>query len=217
MMQRILVGLTILFVGTVAAIYVVNTFLYLTPPNPIKLHLSPVVYALEHPFFAQNWHLFAPNPVKTNFILTVRCRLHDRVTSWHDPYTPLLAAHHRNRFTPMGKVLRIPQNAVVAFLGRNTDEWLPLLCRQKRHLAPCRGEDEVTKKQRDLGKFLLQRLSSTACDDLSGGGQTVAVQVRIHLHKPPPISQRHLPGEAGSTTYLTLPWAPYTPAPLHVR
>jgi len=212
-MQRILVWLTVLFLGTAASVYVVNTFFYLTPPNPIKLQLYPILYALEHPFFAQNWHLFAPNPIKTNFILAIRCRLSDRITPWYDPYTPLLAAHQRNRFTPMGKVLRIPQNAIFAFLGRNTDEWLPLLCKQKRDLLSCRGEDVVTKKQRDLGKFLLQRLSSAACDDLVGAGQAVAVQVRIYLHRPPTISQRHLPSEAGSTMYLTLPWTPYTPVP----
>ncbi len=212
-MARALNALSVLLVvGGFASLYIASTFLYLTPPNPVKLELYPVIYALEQPYFSQNWHLFAPNPVKSNFVLAVRCRLLDgAVTRWHDPVTPLLAAHHRNRLSPMGKVLRVPQHAIFAFLGRSTDEWRSLLCRHKPNTPICRRPDPVTQKQRDLGKFMLHRLSSAACDSLVGTGRSTAVQIRILLHKPPPFSQRHLPSEAGSTTYVTLPWLPYLP------
>lgn len=212
-MARTIVALIVLLiVGSLAALYVANTFLYLTPPNPVKLALIPVIYALEQPYFAQNWHLFAPNPIKSNFVLAVRCRLSEgALTPWHDPVTPLLAAHHRNRLSPMGKVLRVPQHAIFAFLGRNTDEWRPLVCKQKSNLPTCRGPDPVAQKHRDLGKFMLYRLGSAACDSLVGSGRTTAVQIRILLHRPPPFSQRHLPSEAGFATYLTLPWLPHLP------
>lgn len=200
----------LLVAGGFALLYLANTFLYLTPPNPVKLQLFPVIYALEHPYFAQNWHLFAPNPIRSNFLMLTRCRLADgAVTVWYDPVAPLLATHHRNRLSPMGRMLRVPQNAIFAFLGRDTDEWRPLLCRQKPDLPTCQGKDPGTKMQRELGRFLLTRLGSAACDELAGPGRTRAVQIRILLHKPPPISKRHLPSEAGSTTYRTLPWASY--------
>lgn len=202
----------LLVVGAFAVLYLANTFLYLTPPNPVKLQFLPLINSLEHPYFSQNWHLFAPKPIKSNFVMVVRCSLLDgTVTSWHDPVTPLLATHHRNRLSPMGKVLRVPQNAIFAFLGRNPDEWRPLLCRQNPSLPMCQGKDPVTKMHRELGKFMLTRLASAACDELIGPGRTAAVQVRLLLHKPPPISQRHMPSEAGSTTYLTLPWTSYQP------
>lgn len=201
----------LMIVGSLAVVYVTNTFLYLAPANPVKLRHARVIYGIEQPLFSQNWHLFAPNPIKTNFVLAIRCRTRRDVTPWRDPFTPLLVTHHRNRFTPMGKVVRIPLNAIFSFLGRTTDEWRPLICRRQPGRPACRGDDPPTKKQRDLGRFLLQRISSASCDQLVGPGHTTAVQVRILIHTPPPFSQRMLPSDRGTTKYLTLPWLSYQP------
>jgi hypothetical protein len=203
--------MTFVLIGGFAVVYVSNTILYLTPPNPVKLQLAPIIYGLQHPLFSQDWRLFAPHPIKTNFGLAVRCRTIDGVTPWYDPFTPLLAAHHRNRFTPMGKVSRIPRGAIFAFMGQTTDEWRPLICKRAPDLAVCRGDDADSKKQRELGAFLLARLGSASCDQLAGSGRTIAVQLRILIHTPPPFSKRHLPSEEGSTRYVPLPWLPYQP------
>lgn len=192
-------------------VYVGSTVLYLTPPNPLSLQSLPAIQALLHPFFSQNWHLFAPNPIRSNFVLTARCRINGQASPWHDTFTPLQAQHHRNRFTAMGKITRIPFNAMFIFLGRSSDEWRPLLCRRVRDHPVCRGEDQASKKQREMGTFLLQRISSAACDDLVGPGRSSHVQARILIHEPPPWSQRDLPGTAGSTKYLALPWMTYRP------
>lgn len=211
-MARALSVTALLIGGSLAILYAANTFLYLTPPNPVKLHLYPLIHAIEYPYFSQNWHLFAPNPVRTNFTFAVRCRLKDGATTvWHDPVAPLLATHHRRRLSPMGKVLRVSQNAIFALLGRNTDEWRVLFCKRRRHSPACRGDDPLSISQRDLGKFVLNRLGLLTCHQLMGPHQIAAVQVRIFHHIPPPISQRHLLQQAGMTTYRTLPWATSQP------
>ncbi len=191
--------------------YVAITFLYLSPPNPLTLQLWPVILRTEHPFFAQNWHLFAPSPIRTNLVLTVRCRVGDRVGPWRDPFAPLLARHHANRITAMGKVIRIPGNTMHLVLGWSADEWRPLLCRRDRGHPVCRGEDPRAIRQRELGQFLVQRIASMACDDAVGPDQASHVQARILIHEPPPWSQRLMPADAGSTKYVELPWLPYMP------
>lgn len=189
------------------ALYLLNTFLYLTPPNPVKLHLLPVIYRLQHPFFAQNWHLFAPNPVRSDHVLAVRCRTVQGVTTWYEPFTPLLYRHHRNRLTPVAKILRVPYNAMFLVLGRTTDEWVLLLCRRDQSLPSCRREDPTSLRQLELARSLLVRIASRACDELGFAGRTIQVQVRILIYDPPPWSRRLASREAGTTRHVTLPWA----------
>ncbi len=208
-MQRAVVWVAILAAVVLVAGYLVNTVLYLAPPNPLSLRALPVVLALQQPWFSQNWHLFAPSPIRSNFLLTVRCRAGAQITPWHAPATPWLAVHHRSRFTPMGKLLRLPMNAMLMVLGRTTDDWRQLLCRKAPDAAACRGADPSLQRQREIGLLVLRRLASAACDGLMGPGRVDAVQARILIHDPPPWSRRHLSADAGTTRYLLLPWMPY--------
>ncbi|MDR7481027.1 MAG: DUF5819 family protein [Armatimonadota bacterium] len=208
-MQRTIVRVAVLGLTALVAAYIVNTALYLAPPNPLTLRLLPVVTAVQHPWFSQNWHLFAPSPIRSNVLLTVRCRAGDRITPWYDPMTSWLAAHHRSRFTPMGKLLRLPMNAMLMVLGRTSDDWRHLLCRKVPDAPACRGADPGMQRQRQVGLRVLRRLASAACDRLVTPVRADAVQPRILIHDPPPWSRRHLPAEAGTTRYVLLPWMPY--------
>jgi len=208
--QRAVVWFAILGAGALVTGYLVNTALYLAPPNPLSLRALPVVLTLQQPWFSQNWHLFAPSPIRSNFLLTVRCRTGQRITPWHAPATPWLAVHHRSRFTPMGKLLRLPMNAMLLVLGRTTDDWRQLLCRKSPDAAACRGADPAMQRQREIGLLVLRRLASAACDRLVAPARVDAVQARILIHDPPPWSRRHLPADAGATRYVLLPWMPDT-------
>jgi len=211
MAAALVVRVMISVMSGLSAMYVANTFLYLSPPNPLTLKLWPLIRTIQEPFFVQNWHLFAPNPVRTNLVLTVRCRIGDKVTPWRDPMTPLLARHHRSRLSPMGKMIRIPQNAMHLVLGRTSDEWRSLICRRSKDHPTCRGEDQASRRARELGQFLLHRIASGVCDGVAEYGRVTSVQTRILIHEPPVWSMRDMPAEAGSTKYITLPWMPYMP------
>jgi hypothetical protein len=191
---------------SLSALYVASTFLYLSPPNPLALQLWPAIQRIQEPFFVQNWHLFAPRPIRTNLVLAVRCRFGDRVTPWHEPFTPMLALYHQHRITPLGKVIRLPANAMHLALGWSSDEWRPLICRRTPADPVCRGQDPAGRRQRELGEFVLHRLASAACDDLAGSGRATAFQERILIHEPPPWSGRDLPADAGFTRYIEFPW-----------
>lgn len=206
MARRAVVWATTLLMTVVCGSYFVLTVLYLAPPNPVKaIHLQSL-HAFMHPLFQQNWHLFAPTPIRSNFVVTVRCRTGSRVTEWIDMTMPMLARHHRQRNSPWGRVLRIQNAAVHQLVGRTTDEWLPLICKRSPSLPACRGEDPLTRLQRQLGLAVISRVALAACRDRLGPDGATAAQARILIHEPPPWSQRSMPSAAGKTRSLTLPW-----------
>lgn len=212
-MQRVILPTVVLIVVLAAAgLYLANTVLYLTPPNPVKAQWLPVVFRLAHPLFAQNWHLFAPNPIRTNYVLSVRCRTQTVTSPWIDATQPLLARHHRNRTSPMSRILRVQQNAIRLFLGVTHDEWRQVICKRTPNSPACRREGPVVDRLRDAGAYLLRRTASMACDRVVGSGQTRAVQMRILMHTPPAWSRRDLPASAGLTRFIGLPWDAYQPA-----
>src|SRR5262245_53866178 len=47
------------------------TMVYLMPLNPIVLRAAPVVDGYMVPWFVQDWHLFAPNPINETHMLLV--------------------------------------------------------------------------------------------------------------------------------------------------
>ena len=209
MARSLLVWTVLVATGVLAAGYVLNTFLYLTPPNPVKARWLPLVTGLAHPLFAQNWHLFAPDPVRSNFVLSVRCRTTAAVSPWRDITQPMLERHHRDRTSPMSRLLRVQQNAIRLFLGSSQDEWRQLLCRRNPRSPAFRDETPQIAQQREVGVYLLRRSASDACDQIAGRGRTQAVQMRILIHTPPMWSQRDRPAAEGSTRFIPLPWAAY--------
>ncbi len=207
--RRIAVGGVAIALVCLGLVYLGNTFLYLTPPNPLTAGLLPRIMALQRPLFTQNWHLFAPNPVRHNFVLAVRCRTESAVTSWQDVTEPFLARHHRNRNTPMGRLLRVQENAMRFLFGGTADDWLVLLCRRFPQHAQCRGEDKAAEHAREVGVSVLARFVSSACDRIVGRGRTKAVRFSVVVHRPPPWSQRRLPDSAGRSKAYVFPWLPY--------
>ncbi|GEM_PF-780092 len=213
-------GLLNFFPIGIALVLIVHfgfTMAYLTPLNPIKLRVYDSIIAYMHPFFVQNWHLFAPDPVKDTRVLTVACRLRNpdgstSVTAWADISTPLRQARYRNRFTPADRLDRPQSSAVHAIFNR--DETLNTLLKRRTE-EPSEYNTlvdelvEIDARERENGVLLLNRIASAHCDRLYGHGRTEAVQVRIVVLRFPRFSQRHLPDEAGELSYILLDWAPY--------
>lgn len=203
--QKLSVWVASAFCALVLTIYFTSTFLYLTPPNPIKARHLATILRIEHPLFSQNWHLFAPNPVRTNLILAGRCRAGAEMTPWNDLTTPLVGAQHRNRLSPTGKLARPMQEGLYLILGRSLDEWRPLICRRFPAEERCRNT-RGRQKAVELGLYIVQRVVSASCAGLPG---VQGVQARIFVHDPPPWSRRDEPQESGRIRYVTLPWMDY--------
>jgi hypothetical protein len=207
MIERLALRVVAVVMATVFGVYVGNTVLYLAPPNPVKAQWLPLITALAHPFFAQNWHLFGPDPIRVNYVLAAQCRTREGVSDWHDVTQPMVTRHHHNRLTPLGRVMRVHQNAIRVFLGLDYNEWRMLACRRDPDSSPCRPREPVDARRKDIGLRLLRAAARADCDRRLGPGRTEALRMRILMHAPPPWSRRFDPASAGSTRFLPVEWS----------
>jgi hypothetical protein len=199
------------------------TLMYLTPFNPLKLRFYPLIISYMHPFFIQNWQLFAPNPVKHTRRLVVACRLRQSdgtlsETPWVDVSEPFDQARAHSRFAPANRLER-PQSSTIHLIF-NRDEMLTTL---EEHRTEENTEynklvdqlKEAEEHQREDAYIVLNRIASAHCDHLYGGGRTAEVRVRIAVLRFPRFSERHRPDSEGKVSQIALEWAPYQPvAPL---
>jgi hypothetical protein len=84
--SRALVAGTVVATAAVVAVHLAATFLYNAPANPVSQKYASQVSTWMNPLFAQNWQLFAPNPISENVELRAQASLsaNGRLTSWID-------------------------------------------------------------------------------------------------------------------------------------
>lgn len=193
------------------------TLVYLLPLNPITLRLAPLVDGYMTPFFAQDWHLFAPEPINETRMLLVACRVRladGRMveTAWEDISTPLWAMQARERFSPASWLVRLQMHAIQRFFAPG--QLLPGLERSHALEDPTVQQlaDTLHKLERArqvLPTRVLARLGAAYCDRWYGTGQTVAMRMRLAILRFPRFSQRQMPDSAGEVRSYSFDWMPY--------
>jgi hypothetical protein len=210
--------------ATALAIHFTMTAIYLIPVSPAKLRLAPLAHAYMFPFFAQDWHLFAPEPESSTRVWMVSCRIRGpegatRETPWADITTPYRQAHYRSRFGSADRLLRTLTSA-----GRLTYTMPPSLA--EFAAGPTNeGDGELTKavdiaqeRSRQEGIRALNRVASAHCDQMHGPADVEAVRVRMAILRFPRFSRRHLPDSAGELSMYDYDWAPHEDvAPQEIR
>ncbi|MFT3767504.1 MAG: DUF5819 family protein [Minicystis sp.] len=203
------------------------TLAYLTPTNPLRLRFARVINAYMNPFFQQNWHLFAPDPINDTRTLMLSCRVRQPdggtvETPWTDITIPYWEAHLGNHFGPATRIARsVTGPARLVYSGDPTTLQIKKKVEQHKKNGPADDsldemadslDDAVKKEQEEnfkLGADVLSRAGSAHCDSLYGRGRTEAVRVRMAVLKFPRFSRRDLPDEKGDMTYYDFDWAPY--------
>ncbi|XXX78200.1 DUF5819 family protein [Sorangium sp. So ce134] len=208
------------------------TLSYLTPQNPLKLRFARLIDGYMNPFFQQNWHLFAPDPITDTRLLMVACRLRrpdggTTETEWTDITTPYWEAHLENRLGPATRVGRSVTGAARLIYSADPTSLQMAKKLEERRARPQPGgggpeppEEQVVdllrgevKKEQDagfqLGKSVLERAGSAHCDSLYGPDRTAAVRMRMAVLRFPRFSRRDLPDAKGELSYYDLDWAPY--------
>lgn len=195
-------------------IHFAMTAIYLIPVSPAKLRLAPLAQAYMSPLFAQDWHLFAPEPESSTRVWMVSCRIRGpegatRETPWADITTPYRQAHYRSRFGSADRLVRTLTGA-----GRLINTMPPSLAEFISHPTD-EGEGELRKavditqeRSRQEGIRALDRVASAHCDQLHGAANVEAVRVRMATLRYPRFSQRHLPDSAGELSVSDYDWAP---------
>jgi hypothetical protein len=101
-----------LLIAAVIGLHFLTIWLYLTPNNPLKLALWNPIHSYVHPLFAQNWQLFAPNPIAHDETMHLKVRWREAgsekiwETDWLDITTPIFQKIHRTRIGPYSKMAR---------------------------------------------------------------------------------------------------------------
>lgn len=193
------------------------TLAYLLPLNPIMLRIAPLVDGYMVPWFVQDWHLFAPDPINETQRLLVSCRLQQTngltvETPWMDVSTPLWDIQAHERFSAAAWLAR-PQSSAIQLYFDQSD----LLTRLERHVSTDDSDgahiaDEIrlaADARRAFATHVLARLGSAYCDQWYGTGQTIATRLCLSVLRFPRFSQRQLPDTDGALHFYPFAWTPY--------
>lgn len=187
------------------------TVAYLMPPNPLRLEHQAAISGYMEPYFAQNWSLFAPDPIVDTRLLLVACRRRGHGPDAHVSWTNITAPLRRTRATQrIGPVLAIERNQMGALHSVFAPED-PLIARlaavdAEKYASVIATYDAVRSRIAERGLRVLRRVASAECDRLHGAGGTSEVGMRMVIIKSPPFSRRGQPLERGETHYVDLPW-----------
>lgn len=159
--SRGLVALVALLVAGVVATHLFATFLYNSPPNPVSQRYAAPLRTWMTPLFAQNWQLFAPDPLSEQ--IDVQARASEtgsgRLTAWRDLSSVDEQATYHNP-VPSQITLNALRNAVLEWLGTHDSNGNPT------------GAD-ATLAQQYLANFAVARLTGEI------GGQYSSIQIRL--------------------------------------
>lgn len=175
-----------------------------TPLTPVKVKYYDQVNAVMQPYLAQNWMLFAPNPMSEDRGILSRARCADgTVTDFYDVTQPYVEKLQHDRFFP-SRVSRLVSGTITQL-----DNGDPLLQRlrdtrkeKKKKQLPLLPYEKTSQDQaeRFMSRYSLAQMPGV-CD-----GHPAAVQVRAYLHELPPWSKRKDASATGTTKYQDLAW-----------
>ncbi|MET9607266.1 DUF5819 family protein [Streptomyces sp. NPDC006512] len=203
------------------------TALYNTPFNPIREKYDEQIHSYMSPYFGQDWHLFAPNPISEDSGLLIRAKIPGPdgaqvTTQWSDVTTPHIDKLHDQRFWP-SRVERLP-TAVRQQLDGWRDPQLEKLRAENQPVQPTGGaataatdptepagelKPALTQAEldgRDSAMRYAQALASAEARRL-WGADVEAVQVRVVSNEYPRFSERYTRESKGKVDYYDLDWA----------
>ncbi|GAA2948344.1 MULTISPECIES: DUF5819 family protein [Streptomyces] len=172
------------------------------PLNPLKLRYYDPTTKVMQPYLAQNWMLFAPNPLSDDrgILARVKCN-DDRVTDFYNVTRPYVERVQADRFFPSrtnrlvsGTISQLDTGDPILERLRNTEKEKPVM--------PLLPQEKTSRGAAEnfLARFALTQLSS-ACT-----GGPAAVQVRVYVHELPQWSERKDSSATGKTNVQDLDW-----------
>jgi hypothetical protein len=214
--QRLAVVLASIVIAAALFFHFAMTALYNTPFNPVKKDFDDVIGTYMNPHFAQDWHLFAPNPIDVDSGILVRSKIQAehglQVTQWVDITTPHITKIHRQRAWP-ARVDRLP-TGVKAQVESWSDPILQEL--REKNADKLRGESNkktvedppLTAGEKEAYENAIRYAQALATAEARRrwGSRVQDVQVRIVSNEFPRFSQRHVREAKGKVSYYDLAW-----------
>jgi hypothetical protein len=151
------------------------TFAYLTPANPFKESLQPVLDATIGTYFPQSWNLFAPSPRAREVKLLARpLTAAERealptaglpTDGWYDASTPWHRASAENRLAAYERVSRPALHTMEDYLYAPISMPPPEVC--QRDPGFCARQEQRIQVYRQTNDFLLMRIASAFYRDIA--------------------------------------------------
>lgn len=143
--------------------------MYVFPLNPIKIRLKPLLDNYFSGVFAQNWSLFAPNPVQQDYVLLIQPIRTDQISElqdnkWYNISSSLWERFHNNRFSAYDRLARSQTSALKALVSGDPRLFTYHKACENGDTASCRIVsmllEEIRKSQRDK----LEKIGSAFCN-----------------------------------------------------
>ncbi|GAA5347144.1 hypothetical protein CLV97_11615 [Planifilum fimeticola] len=171
--------------GLLLGIHFLMTILYLAPDNLLKRRFSEPLQRYMDPLFAQNWQLFAPNPISQHRSLVIKAKYRDpgtgeiRETPWKDITRPQVRDVWENRLFNGDRALRFQTSAIKMY----------------------QSEDPDRKAQ---GLQMLRRIALHSLNDELRDVEQV--KVRIVINRFPRYPEREKPDQMGTLYFDETDW-----------
>lgn len=188
--------------------------LYLLPLNPVKLKLGRYLGVYVDPFFYQDWHLFAPDPIDSSQSVIGKCRVGSVESGWFDvTHGTIERLEQKPIASALSSVLNLQQNLIRAYLlGSSEADEVSLIefCQEQPEAEYCRDRDKRMTEERAFAIDGLVRLVTDVCV-ANGFPDVDSVYVRLADLAFPRFSSRSLPDEEGEVRYIDMSWQPSAP------
>ncbi|MWV44128.1 hypothetical protein GRF59_10840 [Paenibacillus sp. HJL G12] len=170
-------------------------FLYLSPANPIKSAMNPYIHQYTQDLWAQNWSLFAPEPLHNNTGLLVKCKDEDadQESEWYNINVGMLNSLHNEPLGPFVRLSRMHLTAIRYYQGFSdptSELYRQKICGTDPDNPVCKREDDSSKTTKEMGTKMLKRLGSVACTQLTRSNKIQDVKLRVLFAPVKPYSER---------------------------
>jgi Family of unknown function (DUF5819) len=201
--RRGVTTLVMVLTGLWLIVHFLFTAVYVTPQNPLKAMTSPVVLPYMNTAFRQVWTLFAPNPVRSNNSVLVKClhqKAEDKTSPWLDLARPLWTAHQHNRFSAYDRLSRTITNPVRDYLsGPPTLKTVMDVCHRGNKDMCTKGEKALTDWRHAAAEELRAPLSAFCADQARALGAAPFRFLAVRLSKlDPPAWPERWTGKASA-------------------
>lgn len=173
------------------------TIIYVLPLNPIKVRIRPLLDQTIGTLFAQNWSLFAPNPVANDFILLLEPLKTNnpkeiKKHGWYDLSSPFWHRFQEHRFSAYDRLARSQSNAVRTALSGDPRLIPYLKACEKGDTAACSIYSKSLAYIRQTQVDKLTKIGSAFCNDLiESNNHYRHFALRIRIVSFPPWSKRY--------------------------
>lgn len=170
------------------------TILYVLPVNPLSVAHESLLDETIGAYLSQDWQLFAPNPLSTNYSLLV-CPDESGTSApsdckeWYDITEPLWRCSHRYFFSAFGRLARVQGGPLLEYIaGDSTLEPYAQACRETHLPSDCATYHRLLDKSRAEALTMLCRIASSFCNGVAERSRSFAL--RILVVKAVPWSER---------------------------